>query len=111
VSDEKVKPTHVMQVVFDNGVSIPVSWCEQTRPVTAHDMQQFYDGIPVDSVQVEGFFETSDYLMVRKADGTVARFTKAKVIYYSISPWKDLPESMKERLEKAKASQSPHGAH
>jgi hypothetical protein len=99
---EKPKPTHVLHVVFDNGVSVPVSWREQVSVVAYGDHDQLPETI-------EGFRERGDYLEVFKADGTIARFTKAKIIYYSVQPWKDLPDAMKERLEKAKASQSPHG--
>jgi hypothetical protein len=101
---EKLKPTHVLHVVFDNGVSVPVSWREQDQTWIDN-----VTGEPVESRPIEGFRERGDYLEVFKADGTIARFAKAKIIYYSVSPWKDLPDAMKERLEKAKASQSPHG--
>jgi hypothetical protein len=99
---EKLKPTHVMTVIFDNGVQTGMSWCEQWMRSTYGDDDQMAE-------PTEGFRERGDYLEVFKADGTIARFTKAKIIYYSVSPWKDLPDAMKERLEKAKASQSPHG--
>jgi hypothetical protein len=60
---------------------------------------------------IEGFVETDKYYEVRKADGTVERFLKERVVYYKIAPWKDLPESVKDRLAQAAAKASPHGAH
>jgi hypothetical protein len=99
--DEKLKNTHVMHVVFDNGIQVPTAWREQRRP---------FD-IANDDEVLEGFVETDNYYEVRKADGSVERFMKERVVYYRIAPWKDLPESVKDRLITAKNTPSPRGVH
>jgi hypothetical protein len=99
--DEKLKNTHVMHVVFDNGIQVPTAWREQ-RVDAAFDSP---------GVLVEGFVETDKYYEVRKADGAVERFLKDRVVYYKIAPWKDLPESVKDRLITAKNTPSPRGVH
>jgi hypothetical protein len=114
MADEKEKNTHVMHVVFDNGIQVPTAWREQTREV--------YVPVPEGHIApnarnfshhevVEGFFETPKYYEVRKADGSVERFLKERVVYYKIAPWKDLPESVKDRLITAKNTPSPRGVH
>jgi hypothetical protein len=109
MADEKEKNTHVLHVLLDNGISVPSAWREQKRAWVDKDNNV----VPKDLSDelVEGFIETPKYYEVRKADGTVERFLKERVVYYKIAPWKDLPETVKDRLTLAKNTPSPRGVH
>lgn len=88
MADENLKPTHLLTVVLRTGVAVPLRYNETT--------DQFSD-------------LGENHIFLTKADGSRHVFRREAVEYYSVQPWKELPDSVKQNLEKAKATPSRYG--
>lgn len=90
MSDEttKPKPTHQMIVVSTNGISMPVVWSASEDPF-------------------EGLREGPQELSVVKRDGSCSVFYREHIFYWAVTPFRDLPETVKQQIEEAKAKPSP----
>src|SRR5688572_2686858 len=100
MSDEKKKPTHLFKGLLDNGAFVAHAWTETyVNDISPIDPAFF------EKSMLEGCVEGSDIRIV-KADGTRIVIQRNRLLWYEIGPWKDMPETVKERLELAKAKPS-----
>jgi hypothetical protein len=105
MSDEKKKPTHLFKGLLDNGAFVAHAWTE-----TYQTWVDTKTGEPSHDVQTEGYQLTPEMVRIYKADGTTVYIMRNRLLWFEVGPWKELPESVKLRLEKAQAQTGP-GVH
>lgn len=101
VETPKYKPTHVIIGHFVTGAAFTFGWRETPIVVEQSD-GSLSEGDPLESCVV-----TETDITITKEDGTRIWMNKGHVITFQIGPYKEMPETVKQRLEEAKATPSP----
>lgn len=95
------KPTHVLIGHFVTGQPFVYSWRETRDVIEGPD--GFSDGDKLETCTV-----TETDISIRMEDGGVVWINKGHVTGYQLSPYKELPDSVKLKLEEAKNRPSPN---
>jgi hypothetical protein len=94
MNEDTRKPTHRIEFYLKTGNTLAAMWAE------AFAEPLIIGAEPTE--KIEGLFEEENALVIRRLDGSIVRMFRDAIIGYAIVPVKELPESAKLEVERAK---------